>query len=266
MKMAYKELFGNSEKCALLQRGEDVWRLVEGHPRFAYYGTVVSLSDPKEDTAEIMAGLARLQGLGMCFYCPKSGSDALLEELEAKGLRSAQSQYHRGGQAAYEASKALLSSRPIPKKLDIIRLGATTPKALIKATVELCQTCELTAMPGEIMRGSVIPGINLIATDSSGMPVATASSYAMHSPNTPRATEAFWGALATREDYRGQGLAGLLGAMAIEYMWENNGMRAFNTGIKAENLASQSACAKLGVLNADWVTAFCFDDERLATT
>ena len=30
-------------------------------------------------------------------------------------------------------------------------------------------------------------------------------------------------------------------------------MRVFNAGIKAENLASQAACAKLGVLNTGWV-------------
>lgn len=218
--MAYIELFGNPAQHAILRRGEDVWRVVQGHPRYAYYGTVVSLSDPGEDTAEIMASLARLQGLSMCFYCPKAEATALLAELEAKGLRTAQSWYHRGGRAAYEASKTLLNSRSAPENLNITRLDATTLESVIKATVELCQSCGLTAMPGEIMRGSVIPGINLIATDVSGAPVATAASYAMHAPETPRATEAFWGVLATREDYRGQGLAAWLGAVAIEHMWK----------------------------------------------
>ena len=116
------------------------------------------------------------------------------------------------------------------------------------------------------MRGTVLPGINLVATDKEGTPVATAASYAMHGAETPRATEAFWGVLATREDYRGRGLAAWLGALAIEHMWENEGMRAFNTGIKSENLASQAACAKLGILETEWVTAFSFDDERLAVS
>lgn len=262
--MAYEELFGNAAHRALLRRGEDLWRVVRGHPRLAYYGTVVSLSDPGDDTAEIMASLARLQGLGMCFYFPKDDASALLEDLESRGLRTAQSWYHRGGQAAYEASKALLQSKPAPENLTICRLDATTPGALVEATVALCQSCGLSSMPGEIMRGTVIPGINLIATEGSGAPVATAASYAMHAPDTPRATEAFWGVLATREDYRGQGLASWLGALAIEHMWEQEGMRAFNTGIKAENLASQAACAKLGVVNTHWITAFCYDDARLA--
>lgn len=200
----------------------------------------------------------------MCFYYPKDDANALLADLETKGLRTAQNWYHRGGQAAYEASKTLLKNKPVPKKLTITRLDATTPDTVIKATMGLCQSCGFSSMPGEVMRGSVILGVNLIATDSSGAPVATAASYAMHAPQTPRATEAFWGVLATREDYRGQGLAAWLGAVAIEHKWEKEGMRAFNTGIKAENVASQAACAKLGVMNTQWATAFCFDDERLA--
>ena len=80
--MSYSELFGNPEHRALLRRGEDVWQLVRGNPRFAYYGTVVSLSDPKDDCADILARLARLQGLGMSFYFPKEHVSGLLSELE----------------------------------------------------------------------------------------------------------------------------------------------------------------------------------------
>lgn len=264
--MSYSELFGNPAHRALLRRGEDLWRIVGGNPRYAYYGTVVSLSDPREDCADILASLARLQGLGMCFYFPRNEASRLLADLENQGFRTAQSLYHRGGRAAYEASKSLLNSKPSPSNLKIMTLDPSTPEVIVRATVDLCQGCGLSAMPGEIMRGTVIPGINLVALDRDGTPVATAASYAMHAQNTPRANEAFWGVLATREDFRGQGLAAWLGALAIEHMWEHEGMRAFNTGIKAENLASQAACAKLGVLNTKWVTAFCFDDERLAAT
>lgn len=264
--MSYKELFGDPGHRALLERGERVWRVVKAHPRYAYYGTVVSLSDPGSDTADVLASLARLQGLGMCFYFPKTDIDRLLADLKDRGFRTAQSQYHRGGQAAYEASKTYLQTRPAPMGLSVVRLDAHTPDALVEATVELCQSCGLNSMPGEVMRGNVLPGINLVATDDRGTPVATAASYAMHGAGTPRASEAFWGVLATREDYRGRGLAAWLGALAIEHMWENEGMRAFNTGIKSENLASQAACAKLGILETEWVTAFCFDDEMLAVS
>lgn len=264
--MSYSELFGNPEHRALLRRGEDLWQIVKGNPRFAYYGTVVSLSDPREDCAEILASLARLQGLGMSFYFPKDHVSQLLGDLEKRGFRTAQSLYHRGERAAYEASQSLLNKRAPPSDLEIVQLDASTPEYIVRATVDLCQACGLSAMPGEVMRGTVIPGINLVALDRSGTPVATAASYAMHSRNTPRENEAFWGVLATREDCRGQGLAAWLGALAIKHMWEIEGMRAFNTGIKAENMASRAACAKLGVLKTEWVTAFCFDDERMAAS
>ena len=83
-------------------------------------------------------------------------------------------------------------------------------------------------------------------------------------PGTPRSKEAFWGVLATREDHRGRGLAGWLGARAIQHMWEYEGMRGFNTGIKEDNAASLAACAKLGIRRSDLVTLFCFDDATLS--
>ena len=262
--MAYSEIFGDPAHRALLRRGEDLWRVAKENPRYAYYGTVVSLSDPQEDCADVLASLARLQGLGMCFYFPREEASALLISLEEQGFRTAESLFHRGGQAAYEASKSLLASKPAPADLRIMALDRSTPSDTIRATVELCQTCGLSSMPGEVMRGIASPGINLVALGPDGVPVATAASYAMHAPDTPKAREAFWGVLATREDYRGRGLAAWLGAMAIVHMWENEGMRGFNTGIKAENAASRAACAKLGIVDTDWVTAFCFDDARLA--
>ncbi len=264
--MSYSELFGNPEHRALLRRGEDLWQVVKGNPRFAYYGTVVSLSDPQEDCADILASLARLQGLGMSFYFPKDKAPDLLSDLEKRGFRTAQSLYHRGGRAAYEASQSLLKRKALPSDLEVVQLDFSTPENIIRATVDLCEACGLSSMPGEVMRGAIIPGVNLVALDRSGTPVATAASYAMHAQNTPRENEAFWGVLATREYRRGQGIAAWLGALAIKHMWEVEGMRAFNTGIKAENLASQAACAKLGILNTDWVTTFCFDDERMAAS
>jgi len=262
--MNYTEVFGTPQQRALVRRSEDLWRLVRGNPRLAYYGNAVSLSDPAEDTAEVIARLARIQGLGMCFYCPKSSATEMLAGLEAQGFRTAQSQYHRGAEGAYDASKGLLARRDVPQDLSVIRLDVATPKETVAATAELCVSCGVTPMPGEIMRGTVLKGATLVALDAQKAPVATASSFAMHAPDSPRATDAFWGVLATREDRRGQGLAALLGAMAIVHMWENEGMRGFNTGIKAENLASQAACSKLGVVNTDMVTAFCFDDGRMA--
>ncbi|MEP2556236.1 MAG: GNAT family N-acetyltransferase [Rhizobiaceae bacterium] len=178
-------------------------------------------------------------------------------------MRTGTSLFHHGGQSAYKASKSLLAERSLPPNLELVRLDANSPSQLIEGTVKLCQNVGLSTMPGEVMRGEALPGACFVALNGKGMPVATASSYAMHAKGTPREKEAFWGVLATHEDFRGQGLAGILGAIVIEHMWEEQGMRGFNTGIKADNLASRAACAKLAVLDTAWVTLFCFDDSVL---
>jgi hypothetical protein len=43
---------------------------------------------------------------------------------------------------------------------------------------------------------------------------------------------------------------------------EGRGDANLNTGIKAENMASQAACAKAGRHQNGLVTAFCFHDTR----
>ena len=262
--MAYSEVFGNARQKFLIERGAALWSLLKDHPRFAYYGTTVSLSDPQQDAAEMLISLARLQGQGMCFYFPKSRLAELQGQLEAAGMRTASSLFHRGGQEAYDASKKLLAERSLPSGLELVRLEANSSAELVEATVDLCQQVGLSTMPGEVMRGQILPGVCYVALNAEGQPVATASSYAMHAPKTPRDSEAFWGVLATHTDFRGLGLAGVLGARAIEYMWEKKGMRGFNTGIKSDNLASRAACAKLGVSDTDWATLFCFDDTVLS--
>ena len=262
--MPYQELFGDPGHKALLERGEALWRVVRDHPRYAYYGTVVSLSDPGNDTADVVASLARIQGLGMCFYLPKTEAASIRRQLDGEGFRTAQSLFCSGGEASYQASRSLLDNGTPPEGVTIELLSERSPDTLIEATLALCQACGLSAMPGEIMRGSVLPGINLVARDAAGAPVAPAASYAMHAPGTPRAKEAFWGVLATRAAHRGRGLAGWLGARAIQHMWEHEGMRGFNTGIKEDNAASLAACAKLGIRRSDLVTLFCFDDATLS--
>lgn len=261
----YNEVFGCTKQRFLIERGAELWNLVKDNPRYAYYGTTVSLSDPQQDTSKILASLARLQGQGMCFYLPRTTAPSVQKRLARVGMRTATSLFYRGGRVAYESSKSLLTQRQMPSDLKMERLAPDSPLELVEATVQLCQSVGLSTMPGEIMRGAVLPGVCYVALNEIGEPVATASSYAMHTAGSPRESEAFWGVLATHEAYRGRGLAGFLGAKAIEYMWEEKGMRGFNTGIGADNKASQAACTKLGVVQTDWVTLFCFDDSVLTS-
>jgi hypothetical protein len=83
----------------------------------------------------------------------------------------------------------------------------------------------------------------------------------IHHPSSPRARDAFWGMLATRDDRRGERIALLLGAQAIIHMWERHGARGFMTGVRADNAPSQALCNKLGVRATDWIYASCTDKE-----
>ncbi|WP_172328210.1 hypothetical protein [Mangrovicoccus sp. HB161399] len=255
--MHCRELFGDDAHEGLLQRAAALWSLMRGDPRVAHCGTVLSLSDPRGDTAEILPGLARLQGLGMCFFLPGSGLEPVMDELRGHGLRVASSPIHRGGAAAHAASRTLLAARTVPEGLGILRLDAGSPSAPVTATVELCRSCGLPTMPGEAMRGGILPGLCLVAIDRAGAPVATATSCAMHAPVSSRAGNA--------GGSPGAGLGRQLGAMAIAEMWQEQGMRSFRTGVKEGNLASQAACANLRIERAELVTAFCFQGARLKT-
>ena len=115
----------------------------------------------------------------------------------------------------------------------------------IGEVAELCQGCDVMPVPGSIMRAKAPKGICLVATDQNRRPVATASSYIIHHPSSPRAKDAFWGMLATLEDRRGEIIALLLGAQAIVHMWERHGARGFMTGVRADNSSSRALCNRL---------------------
>jgi RimJ/RimL family protein N-acetyltransferase len=53
--------------------------------------------------------------------------------------------------------------------------------------------------------------------------------------------------LATREDWRGQGIALLLGALCMLSMNERHGFDKFFTCVKKGNIPSERLCIKLGL-------------------
>ena len=263
---AYDELFGSPERIALSRRSANLWRLLRDDPRFAYYGRLVALSDPGEDTADVLAAMARLQGAAVSYFYPASAAEDLFGKLEERGLGTDRHEHFWGGEAALTASRTALETFSLPADLRVSAIDASTPTELVRAVAELCQSCEVMPVPGSVMRGRSTTGICLVATDQSGRPVATASSYLIHHPASVRATDAFWGMLATSADRRGQKIALLLGARAIIHMWERHGARGFMTGVKADNLSSQALCNRLGVCATSWIYASCMDKEVFGAT
>jgi len=207
-----------------------------------------------------------LQGASVCYYFPKAEVAELFADLEHRGFSTDRHEHYWGGETAFRASKNILAKYRMPEDLSISVLNAETPQSLVAATAKLCESCEVMPVPGAIMRGKVLRGVNLVATDEAGAPVASASSFFIHHATSFRATDVFWGALATREDRRGEKIALLLGAKAIVHMWENEGARGFITGVRANNSSSQALCNKLGVGDSEWVYASCLNPELLSSS
>lgn len=255
------EFFGSADRIALARRSANLWSLLQDNPRYAYYGRLVALSDPGQDAADILSAMARLQGAAVSYFYPADAAKNLFAQLEERGLATDRHEHFWGGDAALAASRKALEDFSLPADLTVSAIDASTPRELVGEVAELCQSCDVMPVPGAVMRGRARTGICLVATDQARRPVATASSYMIHHPSSPRAEDAFWGMLATRDDRRGERIALLLGAQAIIYMWERHGARGFMTGVRADNASSQALCNKLNVRATDWIYASCTDKE-----
>ncbi len=256
------EIFGSPAHVALARRTRELWALIGNDPRFGSYGrNVVVVGDQGADMAPLMVAISRLTGNCGSHYYPAERADALMAELAGAGQETGRWLHCCGGQKAYDLCKAIVADVALPDDLRVTRLSADSPASLVRATAELSFACGVAQMPGRYMRGMAAPGICLVAVDADGDPVATGSSYRYTHPDSPYPDYAFWGALVTRPDRRGQKLAMILGARAIVHMWENHGVRSFSTGIKADNAASLAVCAKQGVVPGDWVFVANTDPE-----
>ena len=259
----HQEFFGTDSSIALMKRSAALWSLIKDNPRFAYYGRTVALSDIQTDTAEILASVASLLGASVAYYFPKFKADKLFAELKARGFSCDRHEHYWGGEAAYEASRQAIDKYDLPSDLSIVALDKMSPNELVADVAALCQSCDVMPVPGAIMRGQGRRGINLVAINAAGVPVASASSFVMHHPSGARPNDVFWGMLATREDRRGEKIGLILGAKAIIHMWEEEAARGFMTGVRLDNPSSQALCNKLGVTDSDWIYASCINNEVL---
>ncbi|MBD1545965.1 GNAT family N-acetyltransferase [Roseibium aggregatum] len=257
------EYYGSPESVAAMKRSAALWSLLRDDPRFAFYGRLVGLSQPVENTAEVLGALARLQGGSPCYFFPKRDVPALFSELESAGLSTDRHEHFFGDETAYVAAKAVLSDTSLPSDLTVQRLDEATPGSFVKDAVTLMESCGVMPVPAAYLRGKQGRGLCLVATDADGKPVAVATSIFMHPAGGPHAKTVFWGMLATRPDRRGQKIALILGAQAIVHMWEREGARGFMTGVRQDNASSASLCNRLGVTDTDWTYAVCVDPQTL---
>lgn len=256
------ELFGNQDQVKLMRRAASLWCLLAPDPAFSYYGRMVSLVDSERDVVKRLHSLTRLQGATSCQYFPAERASDLSAELNSLGMGTQRQEQIWGGAEALTASDRILRDRPMPDGLSVQVVDDSTPRQQLVALADLSLSCDVLPVPGSIMRGLSIKGVCLMAADADGEVVATASSYLANHPSNPYGSDAFWGMLATRQDWRGHGLALILGAHAIALMHERHGVTAFTSCVNAANRSSMAVCEKVGITATDWVFIGCMDPEQ----
>ena len=130
-----EEFFGAPERVALSRRSADLWLLLRDNPRYAYYGRLVSLSDPGPDTADILSAMAHLQGAAVCNFYPADKADDLFARLEARDLKTDRHEVYWGGEEALAASERAQGDLSLPPDLKISIIDAETPRLLADAGI-----------------------------------------------------------------------------------------------------------------------------------
>jgi RimJ/RimL family protein N-acetyltransferase len=141
-------------------------------------------------------------------------------------------------------------------------VGPDTSADDIRSLDRMTQGCDVLLPMGSFLRGQQRPSVFLFARDGDGRVVGDSGAVAQFHPDHPKAERFWWGMLATDERRRGQGIAIVLGAMALLRMREKFGYTRRFTGNRAGNGPSEALCTKLG-LRPDETTVLIAIDPQM---
>lgn len=263
MAMIIGEYHGTPSQRSMMQRAESLWSILRDDPRFCCHGRDVQLSNHTVDNLELQMALARLQGAAGC--CGVSRTDAVhrLADLEKAGFAvDAYVEWH-GDETYLDVAEHVVESRKLSDGIQVKQIDPNTPHDTMAAVDAVAQSCGVLLPNGAFVRGQARQGVCLYACAGEGDVVATAASITQFHPTHARGGQALWGMLATREDHRGQGLAVVLGAMAMLAMKRQYGIRQVFTGIREGNTPSENLCANLGLKKSESMDVFAVDKRQI---
>lgn len=245
MEDSNSEYFGSEAQQGLQWRAEKLWSLVSQDPRFSCHGRAVALAEYTKDNLPTQLALAQLQGV-----CPIEGVDSASAitrkaSLEAEGLVVDEYVSWIGDQKAFDAAQSVLADRALPDDLTAVEIGPSTPPEELQKLDALTQKCDVLLPMGSFLRGQHKPSVFLYAKDSDGRVVGASAAVAQFHADHPKSNKVWWGMLATDESRRGEGIALLLGALALREINEKFGYTKCFTGIRKGNKPSEALCAKL---------------------
>jgi len=258
------ECFGTDAQRSLLARGQSLFEILRDDPRFTYYGRTVGLVGPFDGAMTLLAALTRLQGSSHYATVANADMARLSTEAEAQGLCVTRYARWEGGARARDRAATLLRDHALPDDLTVHRVNADSPADTLRLLSEIALACGVLPPTGAVLRGQARPGLALLATDRSGRPVACAGAAAyLHADHPMGRTQCWWGMLATHPDRRGERLALILGAMALQEARARFGFSQVFTGVEPGNTASEAVCRGIGLAPADTSTLSVTDASLL---
>ena len=247
MNNSSQEYFGSEAQQGLQWRAEKIWHLTKQDPRFSCHGRAVALAEYTNDNLSTQLALARLQGV-----CPIEGVDRASakirkSELEVEGLFADEYVSWTSGQEAFDAARSILRDRSLPDDLSVEETDTATSLEDLQKLDALTEKCDVLLPMGSFLRGQQKPSVFLYAKDPKGHVVGASAAVAQFHPDHLKCSKVWWGMLATDESRRGEGIALLLGAMALRTINQKFGYTACFTGIREGNKPSEALCAKLAL-------------------
>ncbi len=242
--------FGSPSQQRLQRLGEALLRLMPDDKRLCSHGRGIQILVNEPGVVDLAMDIARLTGLTALEAVPREETAGIVRQLEDAGFSTDVISALHGTVESVGLARERVASNPLPHGINVQITSPDAPYQLLRdfATVALSQGVLPPA--GSVMRGLSRPGFAMVAYATNGQPVAVAGSVLHCHPAGPDARLAQWGQLATVDGYQGRGLAKTLGAMAMIHSHEVLGAKAFKTGVRARNAASERLCASLGVVDS----------------
>ena len=238
--------FGTPDQQALERRADLLWQIVKGDPRYSCHGRAVALIERGADDVNLQIALAQIQGVGPSPRLTPEVMQSRKTAIEGAGLVTDVYEHWGGDLSSVEIAKELLARRALPVELSVHEVGRDTTDEDYKSLDVLTQSCGVLLPSSGFLSGAERPAVCVYARTANGDAVGVAAAIAENPPNSNETHRAWWGMLSTAEQWRGRGIAKLLGAMALVAMAERHKIQFFGTGIRAGNTESANLCLGLG--------------------
>jgi len=256
--------FGTADQQALERRADLLWTVVRGNPGYACHGRAVALTDRSPDGVGRQIALARLQGVCPTDRLSPEVAQARALAIESAGLVTDVYDHWSADRSAIEIARHVISTRALPSGCDVHEVTASTSDEDYARLDALTQSCGVLLPAAAFLRADECPAVCLFAKAPDGTLVGAAASIAQNPKGSEDEGRVFWGMLSTAADWRGRGIAKILGAMALVAIADRCSVRFFETGIRSDNLESAALCKGLGLAPTGHLDLLAIDPKTMS--